>query len=126
MQFGYVTLFSAAFPLAPMLAFLSNYVQIRLDAWKVLTLCRRPDPARAEDIGTWSEILDLISTAAVVTNGVLIFFVGERYIDRSWTTRLFLLFFYEHFLIRYTAESIRVAYFNVIWLLRSQADHLWF
>lgn len=34
-QFGYVTLFVVAFPLAPALAFLSNYVEMRVDALKV-------------------------------------------------------------------------------------------
>lgn len=44
MQFGYATLFSAAFPLAPMLAFVNNWVEVRLDGWNILQLCRRPEP----------------------------------------------------------------------------------
>lgn len=34
-QYGYVTLFVVAFPLVPLLAFVSDYVEIRLDAFKV-------------------------------------------------------------------------------------------
>lgn len=34
-QFGYVALFSAAFPLAPLLAMINNLVQTRVDAHKV-------------------------------------------------------------------------------------------
>ena len=33
-QFGYTTLFVVAFPLGPTLAFLSAYIQIRMDGWK--------------------------------------------------------------------------------------------
>lgn len=51
-QFGYVTLFVVAFPLAPMLAFVSNYVELRVDCFKLYKNCTRPDPAGAEDIGT--------------------------------------------------------------------------
>ena len=35
-QYGYVTLFVAAFPLAPLFAFFSNIVEIRTDGWKLL------------------------------------------------------------------------------------------
>lgn len=51
-QFGYVTLFVVAFPLAPLLALVSNWVEIRVDAYKILNLCCRTDPDGAQDIGT--------------------------------------------------------------------------
>ena len=50
-QFGFVTLFVAAFPLAPFFAFLNNIVEIRLDAYKFLVLSRRYVAFRAADIG---------------------------------------------------------------------------
>jgi hypothetical protein len=52
-QFGYTTMFVAAFPLATVMAFVNNYVEIRVDAWKLCQVCRRPEPRSAEDIGTW-------------------------------------------------------------------------
>ena len=55
-QFGYCTLFSAAFVLAPVLGFVNNYLEIRVDAWKITSLCRRPFPKPAEDIGTWQTV----------------------------------------------------------------------
>ena len=50
-QFGFITIFVAAFPLGPLFALLNNLVEIRLDAYKFITTYRRPRAARAEDIG---------------------------------------------------------------------------
>uniref|UniRef100_A0A7N8X9X4 Anoctamin n=1 Tax=Mastacembelus armatus TaxID=205130 RepID=A0A7N8X9X4_9TELE len=41
-QFGFVTLFVASFPLAPLFALLNNIIEIRLDAKKFVTELRRP------------------------------------------------------------------------------------
>jgi hypothetical protein len=80
LQFGFVTLFVAAFPLAPLFALLNNLIEIRLDAYKFLVTNRRPMPARAEDLGVWTPILDGISKLAVLTNVSLpIVNVTQRY-----------------------------------------------
>lgn len=50
-QFGFVTLFVASFPLAPLFALLNNIIEIRLDAKKFITELRRPVAVRAKDIG---------------------------------------------------------------------------
>ncbi|GBP81844.1 Anoctamin-4 [Eumeta japonica] len=51
LQYGFVTLFVAAFPLAPLFALLNNIAEIRLDAYKMVTQARRPLAERVEDIG---------------------------------------------------------------------------
>lgn len=53
LQYGFVTLFVAAFPLAPLFALLNNIAEIRLDAYKMVTQARRPLAERVEDIGAW-------------------------------------------------------------------------
>ena len=67
-QYGFVTLFVAVFPLAPLLALLNNWVEIRLDAYKYIVTTRRPVAERAQDIGAWYAILEFVSKLAVVTN----------------------------------------------------------
>lgn len=50
-QFGFVTLFVASFPLAPFFALLNNIMEIRIDAYKFTTQIRRLPAIRAENIG---------------------------------------------------------------------------
>lgn len=57
-QFGFVTLFVASFPLAPLFALLNNIIEIRLDAKKFVTELRRPVAVRAKDIGESPEHRD--------------------------------------------------------------------
>ena len=52
-QFGFVSLFVASFPLAPLFALLNNVIEIRLDAKKFVTELRRPVAVRAKDIGQY-------------------------------------------------------------------------
>lgn len=76
-QYGFVTIFVAAFPLAPLFALINNIVEIRLDAYKFVTQWKRPMAARAQDIGIWFGILRGISAIAVISNGVIIAFTSE-------------------------------------------------
>lgn len=50
-QYSFTTIFVAAFPLAPLLAFCNNLFEIRLDAIKMMRLRRRMVPRKANDIG---------------------------------------------------------------------------
>jgi len=92
MQFGYTTLFVASFPLAPMLAFVSNYVEIRVDAWKLCQQSKRPEPVSCEDIGTWQTIVSVMSLAAVLSNSALIAYTGSHVKDYGWSTRNWIFF----------------------------------
>ncbi|KAK1784998.1 hypothetical protein P4O66_018436, partial [Electrophorus voltai] len=76
-QYGFVTLFVASFPLAPLFALLNNVIEIRLDAAKFVTEIRRPDAVRAKQIGIWYNILSGISKFAVITNAFVISFTSE-------------------------------------------------
>lgn len=67
-QFGFITLFVASFPLAPLLALFNNILEVRVDAWKFTTQFRRPVAAKARSIGAWQEILNVVAILSVVTN----------------------------------------------------------
>uniref|UniRef100_UPI00398E912F anoctamin-9 n=1 Tax=Pristiophorus japonicus TaxID=55135 RepID=UPI00398E912F len=71
-QYGFTTIFVAAFPLAPLLALVNNLFEIRLDARKMLVLQRRPIPRKAKDIGIWVRLLEALGVLAVIGNGLVI------------------------------------------------------
>ena len=62
LQYGFVTMFVAAFPLAPLFALLNNLIEIRLDAVNFLHFFRRPVAQQREDIGAWYGILATLTT----------------------------------------------------------------
>ncbi|XP_072448856.1 anoctamin-5 isoform X7 [Chiloscyllium punctatum] len=76
-QFGFVTLFVASFPLAPVLALLNNIIEIRVDAWKFITQFKRPMAAKAHSIGIWHQILNGVAIFSVVTNAFIVAFTSD-------------------------------------------------
>ncbi|KAL3318947.1 hypothetical protein Ciccas_002387 [Cichlidogyrus casuarinus] len=105
-QFGYVSMFSCAFPFASVLAFLNNVLEIRADAYKLTTAYKRPIAMPASGIGVWQTALEIVSYIAVATNIGLLYVSGtlDRYLPSvSDTNQILLLVFFEHivFAIRY-------------------------
>lgn len=91
-QFGYTTMFVVAFPLATIIACISNYIGIRTGAWKLCQLCRRPEPRSCEDIGTWYSIFETIAFCAAIVNSGLIVFTSTITSNYMWTTRIWIFY----------------------------------
>nr|CCA18222.1 anoctamin putative [Albugo laibachii Nc14] len=104
-QFGYVTFFSIAFPLAPLFAFCNNLLKLRLDAYKLCYVKQRPRGHSASDIGVWGAVLQLMSVIAVSTNCLHLLYTTTQL--RLWfpvlqsnnTLRVCMAFLVEHFLL---------------------------
>lgn len=54
--------------MAPLFALVNNWVEVRLDAQKFVCEYRRPVAQRAQDIGIWFTILEVITYLAVISN----------------------------------------------------------
>jgi len=123
-QFGFVTLFAAGFPAAAMLALVNNLIEIRSDAIKLLVATKRPPIAGAQDIGTWYEVLEAMSTMSVITNTLILcvtsttldeFFAGQ---DNATLKKVLVALVVEHavFILKWAIakfvpdvpESVRV------------------
>ena len=79
LQFGFITIFVAAFPLAPLFALINNWVEIRRDAQKFVCETRRAVAERAENIGIWFRIMELIAHLAVISNVRSLIIVPDLY-----------------------------------------------
>jgi len=73
-QYGFITLFAAAFPLAPALGWLNCMIQLRSDSFKLLTSYNKPHYRTAAGIGTWRMIFETLGVIAIITNCALICF----------------------------------------------------
>ncbi|XP_017906865.1 PREDICTED: anoctamin-8 isoform X2 [Capra hircus] len=76
-QFGYVVLFSSAFPLAALCALINNLIEIRSDALKLCTGLQRPFGQRVESIGQWQKVMEAMGVLAIVVNCYLIGQCGQ-------------------------------------------------
>nr|XP_014433642.1 anoctamin-8 [Pelodiscus sinensis] len=76
-QFGYVVLFSSAFPLAALCALINNIIEIRSDAFKLCTGLQRPFGQRVESIGQWQKVMEAMGVLAIVVNCYLIGQCGQ-------------------------------------------------
>uniref|UniRef100_A0A7N4NWL1 Anoctamin n=1 Tax=Sarcophilus harrisii TaxID=9305 RepID=A0A7N4NWL1_SARHA len=76
-QFGYVVLFSSAFPLAALCALINNLIEIRSDAFKLCTGLQRPFGQRVDSIGQWQKVMEAMGILAIVVNCYLIGQCGQ-------------------------------------------------
>ena len=88
MQFGFMTLFGSVFPLCVLLSLFNNYIEIRVDSWKMCQVVRRPHPKSSEDIGSWISMFELLSYLAVFVNAGLVVFTSTSLDAYSWPIRL--------------------------------------
>ncbi|XP_063164450.1 anoctamin-2 isoform X2 [Candoia aspera] len=106
-QFGFVTLFVASFPLAPVFALLNNVIEVRLDAKKFVAELRRPDTVRAKDIGIWFNILSGIGKFSVIINAFVISVTSD------FIPRLVYQYAYSHNGTMHGFINHTLSYFNV-------------
>lgn len=102
-QFGYVSFFSLAFPLAPLLALLNNLLELRTDAFKLCHTRQRPLAHKASGIGVWLHVLQIMSVLAVLTNCFHLAY-STSLLERAFpsvttTQKVWIVFGIEHLLL---------------------------
>ena len=71
-QYGNVTLFAAVFPVAAVCALVSNAIEVRSDAFRLLRVNKRPFPLKVSGIGAWLPVFEVLGYVAVMTNVALV------------------------------------------------------
>ncbi len=67
------------------MAVINNIIEIRTDAFKLLSSTKRPDYKGASDIGVWYDVLEIVGVLAVITNCLLVGFSFDA-ISKNFTS----------------------------------------
>jgi len=101
-QLGFVAMFAVALPVMPTVFLIYSIVELRAKAMSLLTGLRRPEFQCAADIGSYQQVIDVITTMSVLTNAFIIGFTSHGLyfyfpdmdgVERVWATVIL-----EHFL----------------------------
>ncbi|CAB9508405.1 Anoctamin-10 [Seminavis robusta] len=79
-QFAYVTCFSVVLPITPLICLINYLVCMRLDAYKVCKVRRRPLSEKTGGIGVWEHLLHIVVVIAVLTNCWLMGFTHHQFL----------------------------------------------
>ncbi|KAL8762893.1 MAG: hypothetical protein Q9184_001189 [Pyrenodesmia sp. 2 TL-2023] len=109
-QYGYLSLFSVVWPLAPVSFIINNWIELRSDAVKICVEMQRPTPLRADSIGPWLDSLGFLTWLGSITAAALAYLFsndgmgpdGTPASIQGWAL-LLTIFFSEHvyFLVRW-------------------------
>ena len=97
--YGYIVMFSAAFPLLPLLALIMGVIEFRVDAFKLCNLTKRPVPYPANSIGKWQGITNSISVIGALTNTAIFIFTTDIFDFASTSEKWIMFMVIEHGLL---------------------------
>jgi len=102
-QFGYLSMFSVAWPLVPVCYLVNNWFELRADAVKICLEMQRPIPWRADTIGPWLDALTFLTWLGSITMSAVTYLFSNGGIgpdghpqDITAWSLLLSIFFSEH------------------------------
>ncbi|KAK4082415.1 uncharacterized protein Triagg1_2227 [Trichoderma aggressivum f. europaeum] len=106
LQFGYLALFSSAWPLIPLGFLINNWVELRSDFAKISIEHQRPAPVRADGIGPWVVSLEILVWLGSITSASIVhLFSADGVLSGGWSTLPLTIFISEHILLALTAVA---------------------
>ncbi|TIC12243.1 DUF590-domain-containing protein [Wallemia mellicola] len=80
-QFGYIALWSVAWPLGPLMGLINNFFEIRGDAFKLIKHHSKCIPRSTESIGPWLDTLSFLSWLGAMINTSLVILFNSSFKD---------------------------------------------
>lgn len=110
-QFGYVSLFGAVWPLAAAVAFFNNFFEIRLDVWKFCAIARRPLSERVAGLPkVWMALFEALAVMGVVNHCFILGLSTNTMSDYFFPK----ISFWQRLLACFAAENFFVLLYAVI------------
>eukprot|EP00944_MAST-04C_sp_MAST-4C-sp1_P005805 g5805.t1 len=105
-QYAFVVLFTPAFPIAPVVAFICNINGIRGEMTVNTSVIQRAPPLSARDIGSWQTIQEALAMGSIISNVAILWFTMDGdlgyYYNQLFPTKnqsLWALIILEHILL---------------------------
>jgi len=98
-QYGYITLFNVALPMIVLVTLGENLLKIRMSAWKLCSLSRRPHVFLAEDVGRWQNLMDVMNVFGAIVTVAIIVFVEKGFDDYSLYSKIVIFLVSEQILL---------------------------
>jgi len=96
--YGYIVLFGVAFPFSPLFGLVLGVIELKVDAWKLCSIYKRPFPLRAKSIGVWNYIIQALSYIGCGTTIAIILFTTDVFDFSSTGKRWVCFLVLEHLL----------------------------
>ena len=99
LQMGLVTMFTLGWYLVPLLGAGEILLQIRVDAYKLTSQVKRPDPMPAETVGSWGMLMESMGLLAVYCNSAIIVFTTHSLNTYNLLQKVIIFFVLEQVIL---------------------------
>lgn len=118
LQFGYLVLFSSAFPLGPILALLNNTFQSKLSLNQYFYRSNRPFAVQTKGIGPWERIQTSLVYFGIIVNSLSLPFISDGFVFTSNYLKFTTSFQYQQIIFVLLYENmLLVAAVLIDWLV---------
>lgn len=112
-QFGYSTFFGIYFPIGAFIQLVSNIIMILSTCYAYSTYVKRSLSIDTDGIGIWIFMLEVISYAAIIYNGLALVFPCKGLIymfgDRDYSRDILIILFVEHIVFFFKAYMGKIS-----------------
>ena len=107
-QYSMLALFGTMYPLAFLISFVWNLLELQTDKLKLLRYMQRPIPMNERTIGVWNGVLEMLAYMQLLSNTGMLSFLIYR-INQEFERQIlafFISFLLLNFFLRYLENNI--------------------